>query len=273
MANDVNLNSNAWTDIIFKDKNKEYGAYTLRRTSSARHRNAFIWVGAFAIVAFLLPMAFQALHIGQAKEDVGAVEMSNIKLDKPEVKKEDQVKKFEAPPPPELKSTIKFTAPVIKKDEEVPESDIKSQEELTESKVTISVADVKGTNEETGVDIKTLQENKVVVAEEPEEKIFEVVEVPPSFPGGEAELMKYLHDNIKYPVVAQENNIQGKVVVQFVVGRDGSIQDVQVVRGVDPSLDREAKRVVQSMPKWIPGKQGGSAVKCKFFVPVNFKLQ
>ncbi|MGC3978161.1 MAG: TonB family protein [Paludibacteraceae bacterium] len=273
MANDVNLNSNAWTEIIFKDKNKEYGAYTLRRTSSARHRNAFIIVGVVAFVAFITPMAFKALHIGAGKEDLGAVEMTNIKLDKPEVKQENTVKKLDVPPPPELKSTIKFTTPIIKKDEEVPESDMKSQEELTDSKVTISVADVKGTNEETGVDIKTLQDNKVVVAAEPEEKIFEVVEVPPSFPGGEAELMKYLSNNIKYPVVAQENNIQGKVVVQFVVGRDGTIQDVQVVRGVDASLDKEARRVVASMPKWIPGKQGGSAVKCKFFVPVNFKLQ
>ncbi len=273
MANDVNLNSNAWTDIIFEDKNKEYGAYTLRRTSSARHRNAFIWVGIIAFIAFATPMAFKALKIGQGKDDLGAVEMTNIKLDKPQVKEENTVKKLDVPPPPELKSTIKFTAPVIKKDEEVPESDVKSQEELTDSKVSISVADVKGTNEETGVDIKTLQDNKVVVAEEPEEKIFEVVEVNPSFPGGDAELMKYLSNNIKYPVVAQENNIQGRVTVQFVVGRDGSIQDVVVVRGVDSSLDKEAKRVIQSMPRWIPGKQGGSAVKCKFYVPVNFKLQ
>lgn len=273
MANDVNLNSNAWTEIIFEDKNKQYGAYTLRRTSSTRHRNAFLVVGAIAFVAFLTPMAFKALHIGQGRDDLGAVEMTNINLDKPEVKDENTVKKLDVPPPPELKSTIKFTAPIIKKDEEVPESDMKSQEELTETKVAISIADVKGTNEETGVDIKTLQDNKVVVAEEPEERIFEVVEVSPSFPGGDAELMKYLNGNIKYPVVAQENNIQGKVTVQFVVGRDGSIQDVQVVRGVDPSLDKEAKRVIQSMPKWIPGKQGGTAVKCKFYVPVNFRLQ
>lgn len=274
MANDVNLNSKAWTDIIFEGKNKEYGAYKLRRSSGKRHQFAFILVAIVAIAAFTIPMLFKYLNIGGGNDDLGAVEMTNIKLDKPDVPKENQVKKFEAPPPPELKSTIKFTAPIIKKDEEVPESaEIKSQEELTESKVTISVADVKGTNEETGVDIKTLQDNKVVVAEEPEEKIFEVVEVPPSFPGGDAELMKYLSSNIKYPVVAQENNIQGKVTVQFVVGRDGSIQDVQVVRGVDPSLDKEAKRVVQSMPKWIPGKQGGTAVKCKFYVPVSFRLQ
>ncbi|MFV0470851.1 MAG: energy transducer TonB [Paludibacteraceae bacterium] len=274
MANDINLNSNAWTDIIFEGKNKEYGAYTLRRSSGNRHRFAFIVVGVIAVAAFSVPMLFKYLNMGGDNQEIGAVEMTDIKLDKPEVKKENQVKQFEAPPPPELKSTIKFTAPVIKKDEDVTEADeIKSQEELTQSKVSISVADVKGTNEETGVDIKTLQDNKVVVAEEPEEKIFEVVEVPPSFPGGEAELMKYLHDNIRYPIVAQENNIQGKVTVQFVVGRDGSIQDVKVVRSVDASLDKEAVRVIRSMPKWIPGKQGGTAVKVKYYVPVSFKLQ
>lgn len=275
MANDVNLNSKEWTDIIFEGKNKAYGAYTLRRSSGKRHRFAFILVGAIAVAAFSVPMLFKYLNLGGDKEDVGAVEMTNIKLDKPEVKKEDQIKKLEAPPPPELKSTIKFTAPVIKKDEEVKEADeMKSQEQLIENKATISVADVKGTNEETGVDIKTLQENKVVVAEKEEpEKVFEVVEVPPSFPGGEAELMKYLKDHINYPVVAQENNIQGKVTIQFVVGRDGSVQDVSVARSVDPSLDKEAVRVVKSMPKWIPGKQGGTAVRVKYFVPVNFKLQ
>ena len=275
MANDVNLNSKEWTDIIFEGKNKSYGAYTLRRSSGKRHRFAFILVGAIAVAAFTVPMLFKYLNLGGGKDDMGAIEMTNIKMDKPEVKKEDQIKKLDAPPPPELKSTIKFTAPVIKKDEEVKEADeMKSQEQLTENKAAISVADVKGTNEETGVDIKTLQDNKVVVAEKEEpEKVFEVVEVPPSFPGGEAELMKYLKDHINYPVVAQENNIQGKVTIQFVVGRDGSVQDVSVARSVDPSLDKEAVRVVKSMPKWIPGKQGGTAVRVKYFVPVNFKLQ
>ena len=95
----------------------------------------------------------------------------------------------------------------------------------------------------------------------------------PSFPGGNAALMKYLGDNIKYPVVAQENGVQGRVVVSFVVERDGSITDVKVVRSVDPSLDREAVRVVSTMPKWIPGKQNGSAVRVKYNVPVAFRLQ
>ena len=109
--------------------------------------------------------------------------------------------------------------------------------------------------------------------EEVTQKVFEVVEVMPSFPGGQAALLQYLNSHVKYPVVAQENGIQGRVTISFVVERDGSITDVRVARPVDPSLDREAARVVSSMPRWTPGKQNGAAVRVKFNVPVQFKLQ
>lgn len=109
--------------------------------------------------------------------------------------------------------------------------------------------------------------------EEETEEIFVVVEEQPEFPGGNAAMMKFLSDNIKYPVIAQENGIQGRVITNFVVEKDGSITDVQVVRGVDPSLDKEAVRVIQSMPKWKPGKQRGSAVRVRFTLPVVFRLQ
>ena len=109
--------------------------------------------------------------------------------------------------------------------------------------------------------------------EEVTEEIFVVVEEQPEFPGGNTAMMKFLSDNIKYPVIAQENGIQGRVITNFVVERDGSITDVQVVRGVDPSLDKEAIRVIQSMPKWKAGKQRGSAVRVRFTLPVVFRLQ
>ena len=108
---------------------------------------------------------------------------------------------------------------------------------------------------------------------EEETKIFTVVEQMPLFPGGDAALMAYLRDNIHYPTVAAENGVQGRVVVGFVVERDGSITDVNVLRSVDPSLDREAMRVVKGMPRWTPGKQNGSAVRVKYQVPVTFRLQ
>lgn len=113
-----------------------------------------------------------------------------------------------------------------------------------------------------------------VIEEEPEEQtIFEVVENMPDFPGGQAALMQYLAKNIKYPTIAQENGTQGRVIVQFVVNKDGSIVDAKVVRSVDPYLDKEALRVINTMPKWKPGMQRGKPVRVKFTVPVMFRLQ
>ncbi len=117
---------------------------------------------------------------------------------------------------------------------------------------------------------------KEVIAQElpkEEEKVFDVVEQMPSFPGGPQALFEYLSKNIKYPAVAEENGVQGRVIVTFVVERDGSITDVKVIKSVDPSLDKEASRVVKGMPHWIPGKQNGSAVRVKYTVPVTFTLQ
>lgn len=113
-----------------------------------------------------------------------------------------------------------------------------------------------------------------VVVEEPEEEeqIFQVVEDDPQFPGGIQELMKYLQKNIKYPSICQEQGIQGRVIVQFVVEKDGSIADVQVIKAVNPYLDKEAVRVVSTMPKWSPGKQRGKPVRVRFTLPVTFRL-
>ena len=139
-----------------------------------------------------------------------------------------------------------------------------------------------GTETHEGAKDRTIEavRNDIAVAtpppapkEEVTQKVFDVVEVMPSFPGGQGALIQYLNSHVKYPVVAQENGIQGRVTISFVVERDGSITDVKVARSVDPSLDKEAARVVSSMPRWTPGKQNGSAVRVKFNVPVVFKLQ
>ncbi|MBQ1859049.1 MAG: energy transducer TonB [Paludibacteraceae bacterium] len=149
----------------------------------------------------------------------------------------------------------------------------------------VEVLNVVEDNVETeSIDINTEddKETEVVIAapveapveEEEEEVVFVVVESMPEFPGGQQALFKYLSDNIKYPVIAQENGIQGRVICQFTVNKDGSIVDIEVVRsGGDPSLDKEAVRVIKTMPKWKPGKQRGKPVRVKFTVPVSFKLQ
>ncbi len=112
------------------------------------------------------------------------------------------------------------------------------------------------------------------VEEEEEEVVFKVVEQQAEFPGGPQAMFKYLSDHIKYPVICQENGIQGKVICQFTVNRDGSIVDIQILRSAGhDALDNEAKRVIQSMPKWTPGKQRGKPVRSRFTLPVSFKLQ
>ena len=199
-------------------------------------------------------------------------------LDKPKVKQKE-FKKVEMEKPKEqlVKSSIKFTAPVIKKDSEVKEQDeMKSQKELTESKVTISIADVKGNDEKNGKDIADLK--KIVTQEAPKEddednKVFDMVEVQPSFPGGTSEMMSWISSHLKYPAIAAENGIEGKVIVQFVVGKNGAIRDANIVRALNPSCDKEALRVVNAMPRWLPGKQNGKEVSVKFTLPITFKLQ
>mgnify|MGYP002511651457 FL=1 len=123
---------------------------------------------------------------------------------------------------------------------------------------------------------QAVAEQVVVKEPEPEpvkeEEIFVAVEQQPEFPGGTAALMKWLASNVRYPQMALENGISGRVIVKFVVEKDGSVSGVTLVRGVDKDLDREAIRVVKSMPKWQPGKNNGQAVRCYFNLPVNFKL-
>ena len=128
--------------------------------------------------------------------------------------------------------------------------------------------------------IEDMDDYDPVILEEPinipepqteQSKVFEVVEQMPSFPGGDAALMSFIANNIRFPAVCED--IQGRVVCSFIVERDGSISDVKVVKGVDPALDQEAKRVLKSMPRWNPGKQNGQPVRVKYTVPVTFRVQ
>ena len=268
----VDLSSSEWCDLIFSGKNKAYGAYQLREKSPKRHNIAVILVIVIALVGFSIPTL---IKMATPKQKEVMTEVTTLsQLEEPEIKQEE-MKRVEpvAPPPPALKSSIKFTAPVIKKDEEVRDEDeIKSQHELAETKVTISIADVKGNDEEHGKDIADLKQ--VVTQAEPEpEKVFDMVEQMPTFPGGQTELMAYLGKNIKYPTIAQKNKEQGRVIIQMVISKDGSLSNIKVLRSVSPSLDAEAVRVVGNMPKWEPGMQKGQPVSVKYTIPIVFRLQ
>ena len=277
MASGVDLNQQQWCDIIFEGRNKEYGAYALRRGTAKRYNIALICIIVAIIAIVGAAGLYQLATAGQDKVAVTEVtQLSKLKKNA-EVKQKEKVVKIEKPQEIQaVKSSVKFTAPVIKKDEEVDEKEtLKNQEDLMNAQGSVSIADVKGNDEENGKDIADLKTITVQAPPEEvkEEKIFDVVEQMPDFPGGMSALMQYLSKNIKYPVVAEENGIQGRVIVTFVVEKNGSITDVQVVKSVDPSLDKEAVRVVKSMPHWIPGKQNGSAVRVKYTLPVTFRLQ
>ena len=274
----VDLINDGWVDLVFEGKNQAYGAYQLRKDTGKRNVKA-LTVVLIAIAAIFLAVIANVAIQNAIKQNVSVetdVELSKLSQKKEaKVERKEPVKvEMEQKVVEKVKSSVKFTAPEIKKDDEVkPEDEIKSQDDLAKTNTAIGAFDVKGNDEAEG---EVLKAKEVVVDEKPKEeetKVFDVVEQMPSFPGGDAELMKYLSSHIKYPVVAEENGIQGRVIATFVVERDGSISDVKVIKSVDPSLDKEAIRVLKSMPKWIPGRQNGSAVRVKYTVPVTFRLQ
>jgi len=208
-----------------------------------------------------LVFALSALYVAfeWTESDIVVAEITDeIVADAEEEMIDNTTQEEETPPPPEPEElpeeiTDEFT--VVEDDKKVDAVEFKSEDDQN-TKVEIRQAPV-----------------VVEVEEEEEDKIFDVVEENPEFPGGMQALNRYFRDNVRYPVMAQEMNIQGKVLVKFTVWKDGSIRDAQVVRSADKSLDQEAIRLVSRMPKWKPGKQRGKAVNCKFTVPVTFKLQ
>ena len=274
----IDLYDPKWVDMVFAGKNKEYGAYQLRKGTSGRNiKSLLILVIAAALVGGFL--AWKVIEQKQAEEQQAYMEAMELAKLQQQAKKEEKKKEPVKPkiePKKEIpvaRETQKFTAPVIKKDELVKEENQVKQMDKLDEKVAV------GTENKEGVKDRTVEavRSEIAVAAPPPPpapkpevatKVFDVVEEMPSFPGGQGALMQYLASNIKYPVVAQD-----RVIVSFVVERDGSISDVKVARSVDPSLDREAQRVVKSMPRWSPGKQNGSTVRVKYTVPVVFRLQ
>ena len=207
----------------------------------------YVVVLAFMFVAFEWTQRDVKIDTSQAVADV-VFEEEII----PITEQQEQV----APPPPVAPPPVAENLTIVDNEADVEETDIASTEDVGQA-----------------VEIKYVA--PTVEEEEPEEQtIFEVVEQMPEFPnGGMAGLMQFLSKNIKYPTIAQENGTQGRVTVQFVVNKDGSIVDATVLRGVDPYLDKEAIRVINSMPKWKPGMQRGKPVRVKYTVPVMFRLQ
>ena len=226
----------------------------IKKSEKANLENKkFTWI----LIGLILVLAghFVAFEWTQyEKEEVGdIIDAGDIILEE-EIIPITMPEKKTVPPPPQAVTQAEVLN-IVEDDAEIEETTIVSAEDQAE--------------------FVEIQDDVPIVVEEPEkeEEIFQVVEDDPQFPGGMAELMKFLQKNIKYPPVCQEQGIQGRVIVQFVVNTDGSIVDANVVKSVNPYLDKEALRVVGTMPKWQPGKQRGKAVRVRFTLPVNFRIQ
>ena len=282
MATQINLSSREWCDLVFEGKNKDFGAYVIRTDSPKRHNKAVLWtlIGTiiFGFITFGLVKANQYLEerklVEQGEQKVVLIDMTNeadepepepIEQEKPEVLQNEEMMTYQA------------TELQIVEDQNVNEEDeIMSQDERMQTDAIAGSV----TNSEGTTNINNISEhiNEVVVedkkpVEEKPAEIFKSVEQMPQFPGGEGALIKYLSSHINYPPMAAENNIQGRVVVAFVVDKTGKVGEVNVVRSVDKDLDREAVRVCKSLPKFVPGRQNGQPVSVWFTLPVTFKLQ
>lgn len=280
----VDLTSQEWRDLVFADKNKEFGAYELRRQSDKRHNMAALFTVVGLIIVFILILAYSKYSDYRAEQDAIALQEQREKMaaaellqqeeePEPEPEPEDTKLEIEIPEiPEEVLATVQVTQIAIVDADKV-QNEVMDMEEQKEDNTARGVVNQEGSDD---VDkFKAVQEQVVVKEPEPEpkeEEIFVAVEQQAEFPGGTTALMKWLQTNIRYPEAAQQNDIQGRVVVKFVVEKDGSVGHAEILRGVDKDLDREALRVVNKMPKWQPGKNNGVAVRSYFTLPVSFKL-
>ncbi|MCE5347451.1 MAG: energy transducer TonB [Bacteroidales bacterium] len=250
----------AFDDIVFETRNKEYGAYSLRKKYN-RNMIIAIVIGVVIIsTAIITPYLNAKALESKAKRAQRQVEIKMENLDTPT----DIVAPPPPPPPPpsDVIQQAKYVPPVVV-DSVKPEEAAKF--------MTADQAQVEVKNEE--VTIEVVQEVKEEVQEEAEPEPFVVVEEMPMFPGGEGELLKYIAEHVEYPEIAKENNIQGRVIIRFCVTAKGGVNQVSVLKGVDPELDAEAIRVVNSLPPFKPGKQGGKPVPVWYMVPITFTLK
>ncbi len=286
MANrNVDLTSKEWRDLVFADKNQEFGAYQLRKDSDKRHNLAALYTLIGLIVVFFLIIAYskysdykaeqEAIALQEQREKMAAAELL-AQEEEPEPEPEPEEQKFEQPEievPEEVLATVQVTQIAIVDADKV-KNEVMDMETQKEDNTARGVVNQEGSDD--ADKFKAVQEQVVVKEPEPEkpkeEEIFVAVEQQAEFPGGLPALMKWLSNNIRYPEAAQQNDIQGRVIVKFVVEKDGSIGAADIVKGVDKDLDREAIRVVKKMPKWQPGKNNGVAVRSYFTLPVVFKL-
>lgn len=264
-------------DIIFADRNKAYGAYQLRR-SYPQYVGRALGLG-LALIILFFAFPYIMSKVSGVLQDDSPIEVTAELGPPPDIDPNNPPPPPPPPPPtppPPTRSTVQFVPPIVKKDEEVADKEPPTVEEVIETKADVGAETKQGNDEAPPAIDENPSELAVVEApRQVEEKTYEMFDIqkPPSFPGGDGELLKYLAQNIKYPPLARENNIQGSVVLTFVVGKKGDVSDVQIVKDIGGGCGKEAVRVVQSMPKWSAGEANGNPVKVRFTLPVRFKLE
>lgn len=263
------------TDIVFERKNQAYGAYVLRKLYHRFLSTAVIIACAAFILGISSPLIITYIKEKTSKkEDLSYNAQQTFDINtfqkSDEDKKEDKViEKQETA----IKSTVEFVAPVIKADEEVTEVYQAPKDENAELGKTTQKADPNAINlDELSLPTDATSSGPVVEKEEKQE-VFRYVEEMPTFPGGQDQIPSFFAANIKYPEIARRAGVEGRVFVEFVVGKDGGISQVHVAKGIGAGCDEEAVRVVKMMPKWTPGKQNGRPVLVQVVVPIQFKLQ
>ena len=285
MAKEVDLSSKEWRDIVFEGKNKEFGAYVLRTDSVSRHNKAVAYVlGVLIVILALLILSISGVFSRSDDDEIAVSTEQEIATfdaqDEEEEEIEEEQVKIEEPEeiiaPEEVANEQRITDLLIVEDDKFEkEKEVKTQEDMTKNEAQAGVIDItEGTNDlnKQVVREQVIQETK---PKEVEDKVYNIamVEQKPEFPGGEAAMYKWLSDHINYPVAAAEEGVQGRVVVEFVVSKTGNVENVRVLRGRHPALDKEATRLVKSMPKWQPGRNNGQPVKVTYTLPITFKLQ
>jgi protein TonB len=254
----------SWEDIVFENRNKDYGAYLNRKSYSKSVVIATLIT--FLILIFVL--AFPAIKeffgsLGD-KEETVVRNTTVVSLDQPPPITPNQPPPPDIRIPPPVKTIIKFLPPKVTEKEVVEEDPMPTQDEIKQNET--------GSEDVQGDVTTTFEEPVKEVAVEDPNKVFLVVEQPPEFEGGLEAMYKFISKNMKYPASARRMNIEGSVFVGFVVDADGKISETSIIKGISADCDKEALRVVQMMPKWRPGKQSGRPVRVKFVLPIKFKL-
>lgn len=281
----ADLTSKEWRDLIFEGKNKDFGAYQIRKNSDKRHNLAVLWtliglvivaLGIWAWVGVSDYLEQKALEQALEAEKMSQVEIeAQPEVDEPEDTKYEEEKKPEVVQE-EVAATVQQTQIAIVPPNEVKNA-VQDVQEQQENTTTVGIVNQEGSDDVDRHQVVATQvkvEPVPVIEEKPKpkdepEKVFEAVEQQAQFKGN---VNKWLASHLNYPVSAQENGIEGKVPIRFIVEKDGSISDVKVLKSVDRDLDKEAVRVVKSMPKWQPGKNNGIPVRSYFTVTINFRL-